>query len=235
MRALTLRQPYATLVALGAKRVETRSWSTAYRGRLLIHAGKATPQWGALGGYGVATDERGPFLATPRVGVVTGERQRMPLPLGALVASADLIDVLPMVAGDDVANDVHGCRTGLVGFVWIGSDEGPRVYRWNGSQYEQQLSSFPPEPEFGVYERGRWAWLLDDVRSTTERCPRCWGDGSDPESWEDPGTGEPPMPTWGCETCGGGARRGAGVCEPVPMRGRQGLWTPRPEDWPAAP
>lgn len=39
MRALTLHQPWATLIALGHKRYETRSWRTAYRGPLLIHAG----------------------------------------------------------------------------------------------------------------------------------------------------------------------------------------------------
>lgn len=40
MRALTLRQPWATLVAIGAKQIETRSWSTSYRGPLAIHAAK---------------------------------------------------------------------------------------------------------------------------------------------------------------------------------------------------
>lgn len=40
MKALTLTQPWATLVAIGAKRLETRSWPTAYRGPLAIHAAK---------------------------------------------------------------------------------------------------------------------------------------------------------------------------------------------------
>ena len=40
MKALTLYQPWATLVAIGAKKIETRSWSTPYRGPLAIHAGK---------------------------------------------------------------------------------------------------------------------------------------------------------------------------------------------------
>jgi hypothetical protein len=38
VKALTLWQPYATLIALGHKRVETRSWSTEYRGPIAIHA-----------------------------------------------------------------------------------------------------------------------------------------------------------------------------------------------------
>lgn len=35
---LTLTQPWATLVAIGVKCIETRSWQKAYRGPLLIHA-----------------------------------------------------------------------------------------------------------------------------------------------------------------------------------------------------
>ena len=33
VKALSLTQPWATLVAMGAKRIETRSWATSYRGR----------------------------------------------------------------------------------------------------------------------------------------------------------------------------------------------------------
>jgi activating signal cointegrator 1 len=40
MLALTLRQPWASLVAIGAKRLETRSWATKYRGDLAIHSSK---------------------------------------------------------------------------------------------------------------------------------------------------------------------------------------------------
>lgn len=38
MKALTLWQPWASLVALGEKKIETRTWSTTYRGTLAIHA-----------------------------------------------------------------------------------------------------------------------------------------------------------------------------------------------------
>jgi hypothetical protein len=44
MKALSLTQPWASLVALEAKRVETRSWYTAYRGPLVIHAAKGFPR-----------------------------------------------------------------------------------------------------------------------------------------------------------------------------------------------
>jgi hypothetical protein len=44
MKALTLTQPWATLVAIGAKTIETRSWPTSYRGPLAIHAAKGYPK-----------------------------------------------------------------------------------------------------------------------------------------------------------------------------------------------
>jgi hypothetical protein len=40
MKVLSLLQPWATLVVMGVKQIETRSWSTAHRGPLLIHASK---------------------------------------------------------------------------------------------------------------------------------------------------------------------------------------------------
>src|SRR5262245_50640539 len=45
MKALTLTQPWATLVALGAKQVETRSWRVSHRNLpLAIHAAKSFPR-----------------------------------------------------------------------------------------------------------------------------------------------------------------------------------------------
>lgn len=38
MKALTIKQPYAHLIACGIKDIENRSWQTKYRGRILIHA-----------------------------------------------------------------------------------------------------------------------------------------------------------------------------------------------------
>lgn len=38
--ALSVRQPWAALLAAGIKSVDIRSWPTARRGRVLIHAGR---------------------------------------------------------------------------------------------------------------------------------------------------------------------------------------------------
>jgi len=40
MKVISLLQPWATLVVIGAKKIETRSWNTKYRGEILIHASK---------------------------------------------------------------------------------------------------------------------------------------------------------------------------------------------------
>ena len=40
MKVLTIKQPFATLIAEGLKEFEFRTWKTKYRGELLIHAGK---------------------------------------------------------------------------------------------------------------------------------------------------------------------------------------------------
>ncbi len=40
MRALTILQPWAEMIARGVKRVENRTWRTKYRGEIAIHAGK---------------------------------------------------------------------------------------------------------------------------------------------------------------------------------------------------
>ena len=40
MKVLTIKHPWATLIAEGYKEYEFRTWNTKYRGELLIHAGK---------------------------------------------------------------------------------------------------------------------------------------------------------------------------------------------------
>lgn len=39
MKALTIKEPWATLIIEGYKEYEFRSWKTNYRGKILIHAG----------------------------------------------------------------------------------------------------------------------------------------------------------------------------------------------------
>lgn len=43
MKAISLYQPYATLMAVGAKMYETRSWPTSYTGPIAIHSTASFP------------------------------------------------------------------------------------------------------------------------------------------------------------------------------------------------
>lgn len=40
MKVITIKQPFATLIAESLKEYEFRTWKTKYRGDILIHAGK---------------------------------------------------------------------------------------------------------------------------------------------------------------------------------------------------
>ncbi len=40
MKVITIKQPFATLIAEGIKEYEFRTWKTKYSGEILIHAGK---------------------------------------------------------------------------------------------------------------------------------------------------------------------------------------------------
>lgn len=105
VRGLTLTQPWATLVALGHKRIETRSWSTSFRGLVAIHAAKGFP------GYAreFAQVERALGRIPARI------------PRGGIVAVARLVDVMRT---EEVASRISGLERHLGDytpgrFAWI--------------------------------------------------------------------------------------------------------------------
>lgn len=72
VRGLTVQRPWAQLIVAGHKPVEFRSWSTPYRGPLLIHAGTA---WAGAGKalarhLGIRLDSHGPLSRPGWLGVV---------------------------------------------------------------------------------------------------------------------------------------------------------------------
>lgn len=87
MKCLSLWQPWATLIALGAKQYETRSWGTAYRGPLVIHAAKTKEALDICHEY--------PFR---NVLLSSGIKRLSELPFGAALCVVDLVDCLPMTA-----------------------------------------------------------------------------------------------------------------------------------------
>lgn len=167
MKALTLHQPWASLVALGVKTIETRSWSTTYRGPLVIHAGQRPTKSLFIGDHIVTASGR----LTPRK---TGHGT-LPLPLGAVVATCTLVDVVPIVANhtdrqldDSFVVDhkgklmaFHGCE----GAKWPYGNPG-----WGGGigGYAWPIEDQRP---YGDYAPGRFAWLLADVVALDEPIP----------------------------------------------------------------
>lgn len=87
MKAITLTQPWASLVAMGVKKIETRSWRTNYRGPLAIHAAKGFPDWAK------ALCIQEPFLThLEKIEAVHKGSFSINLPLGAVVATCQLTD-----------------------------------------------------------------------------------------------------------------------------------------------
>jgi hypothetical protein len=89
VKAISLWQPWASAIALGAKRIETRSWSTRYRGPIAIHA--------AQNGMGLkiaVQHERDLWCAVLCAPVLSPALRA--LPRGMLVAVAELVDVVPV-------------------------------------------------------------------------------------------------------------------------------------------
>lgn len=84
MKGITLWQPWASLIAIGAKCYETRAWTTPYRGLVAIHASKTTP--------GVCWNLRWqePFRSVLQD---AGLQSRSDLPCGAILAVAELVDI----------------------------------------------------------------------------------------------------------------------------------------------
>jgi hypothetical protein len=88
MRAVSVMQPWASLIALGAKRYETRSWRTRHQGPLAIHASLTFPR--------EARDLCGaePFAAALRAAGLAAPGD---LPRGAVIATCHLTACLPTV------------------------------------------------------------------------------------------------------------------------------------------
>lgn len=86
IKALTLWQPWASLVIGGWKRWETRSYKTRYRGELAIHAAKREPDW-----CRVLWDNELCFSCLIGMGYQTFDQ----LPRGAVLGYVRLQDIWP--------------------------------------------------------------------------------------------------------------------------------------------
>jgi hypothetical protein len=130
MKALSLWQPWATAIAMGAKLVETRAWTIPYRGPLAIHAGKSDAGAQLIL---ASPSARAVWRAVLACNTDSELKRKLldELPRGALLCTIDLVDILPIEkAGTHAARRYH-----LHGRSWC-------------------------ENDLGDYRAGRSAWLL---------------------------------------------------------------------------
>lgn len=103
MKALSIKQPWAWLVARGWKNVENRTWRTSFRGRFLIHAAKRidpedrlrVPDFRHLIETVLSEDRA---IGSPTAALAEFERIEPHLALGAIIGEAEIYDC---VDGDD--------------------------------------------------------------------------------------------------------------------------------------
>lgn len=136
IKALSLWQPWASLVAAGAKRFETRAWYTHHRGLLAIHAGLTREGWGTA----------------PRAALVRLRDLAYPPP--PEYAAQRPIPELPRP--DDFA---HGCLVALVELV----DCHPITPELLDIVTERELARGRREGgelDLGHWREGRFAWEL---------------------------------------------------------------------------
>lgn len=143
MKGLTLWQPYASLIGIGAKSIETRGWGTAYRGPLLIHAAKrADLDIVADCGRAQAVLSRLGFEpASPHARRLA--RRNLVETLGRALAVATLADCRPMFAAPSELDGEFGhFGPGRHGWVLEDVRPLPEPIPWKGGQ---GLWSVPPE------------------------------------------------------------------------------------------
>ena len=140
MKALSVMQPWATLIALGAKRIETRSWSTHHRGPLAIHASGRMNRDALLSLHEQRIREA---LAAGGYREGSGPTSNpFGLPLGALLAVVTLVDIQRIPQGnipDEPERTFGDYAPGR--FAWIIEDVRPL-----------------PEPVPAKGRLGLWQW-----------------------------------------------------------------------------
>jgi len=140
MKAITVWQPWASLIAIGAKGFETRGWATDYRGPIAIHAAAKDPDSATTG---ILSDDVITMLKA--LGMSPGQygpKMFASLPRGAIIATAELVGCWKIWAG---------WRVGLPGVPCI-------------DQPNQWRAIIEPEYTFGDWTPGRYAWELAKVK-----------------------------------------------------------------------
>lgn len=97
-KALSIKQPWASLIAEGIKPIENRTWKTNFRGRIYIHASSPRKFDIAL------TDDQTRWALPVLEKAFKGE-----LPFGAIIGEVDIVDCIinhPSIWADKMEYDV---------------------------------------------------------------------------------------------------------------------------------
>lgn len=160
MKAITIHQPWASLIAVGAKKIETRSWATNYRGPIAIHAGKGILMPGR---------KELPVIAealfrelSPRMDDVRGDFES--LPCGAVIAIADLVECWTI---DGYGHDLQwqpGVNDSASKFYYVYpvSIKEPKAENFSRIKYPETLFGY--YPDCGFKKEPRYAWELANIR-----------------------------------------------------------------------
>ena len=150
LRALSLTQPWASLVALGVKRLETRSWQTAHRGPLAIHA-----SWGFPPSARRLCEEE-PFLRLLE-GVGLDEDT---LPRRAVLGVCRLLGchLITELEAQRIAHLGAGEALHMGGAAVVGVEAALGVRRFGAAVVTRV------EAALGDFGAGRYAWELSEPR-----------------------------------------------------------------------
>ncbi len=141
MKLITLWEPWATLMAIGAKKIETRHWGTDYRGWVAIHSAK---HWTADEDDLCWTSPFRESLIAAGVPVKpNGCGRKFEFPLGHIIAVTKLVGC-KMFASDAGGLDSYGFR---------------------------MLPPTEPEVSFGNYDEGRYGLLTEGVFKLPDPIP----------------------------------------------------------------
>ncbi|CAI8877395.1 activating signal cointegrator 1 [Brevibacillus sp. IT-7CA2] len=138
MKAITIHQPWATLIVLGEKRFETRGWSTRYRGPIAIHAAKKVDK---------EICQQEPFLSVLAAHGYTANT----LPTGSVVATANLIGCHSVTA-------TKPCRAALAGWGYVEGNE--LAFGWyDVGRYAWEMTDVKQiDPVSAKGQQGLWNW-----------------------------------------------------------------------------
>ena len=141
MKALTIYQPFASLLAVGEKRFETRGWATKHRGPIAIHAGRRM--------FELELDED--LRAEVFKPLLSASGEHIYAPTGAVIATAELVGIWAIQQGED--GKIKAYRV---------PDEDGATTAWE--RFREALEPTPKEIALGDWRPGRYAWELANVR-----------------------------------------------------------------------